>query len=116
MADLLIDRVNDLLRHLHGSLTWDQGAEMANEAAVTVATVLSIHLAHPHSPGEQLRNITSGLIREHLPKGVDIIDRQRYLDEDADEVDEGLCQTLGFLTPCESLKRLLVDNAVAMTD
>lgn len=112
MADLLIDRVNDLLRHLHGSLTWDQGAEMANEAAVTVATVLSIHLAHPHSPGEQLRNTTSGLIREHLPKGVDIIDRQRHLDE----VDEGLCQTLGFLTPCESLKRLLVDNAVVMTD
>lgn len=29
LADVLIDRVNDLPRHLRGSLTWDQGTEMA---------------------------------------------------------------------------------------
>jgi len=53
LADVLIDRVNDLPRHLRGSLTWDQGTEMANHAKLTIATDLPVYFAHPRSPWER---------------------------------------------------------------
>lgn len=114
LADVLIDRVNDLPRHLRGSLTWDQGTEMAKHAAVTVATDLPIYFAHPHPLWEQPSNEnTSKLISEYLPKGVDITDHQPYLGANADELDERPRQILRFLTPREAFERLLFDNAVA---
>ena len=94
LADVLIDRANDLPRHLRGSLTWDQGTEMANHAKVTIATDLPVYFAHPRSPWERPSNEnTNGLIREYLPKGVEITSHQPYLNAIADELNDRPRQT-----------------------
>jgi len=62
---------------------------MAKHAAVTVATDLPVYFAHPRSPWERPSNEnTNGMIREYLPKGVDITDHQPYLDEIAADLNE----------------------------
>ena len=116
LADVLIDRVHDLPTHLRGSLTWDQGTEMARHAALTTATDLPVYFAHPHSPWERPTNEnTNGLIREYLPKGTEITSHQPYLDAIADELNDRPRQTLGFYTPREVFERLLIEGTVAYT-
>ncbi|WP_068213790.1 IS30 family transposase, partial [Rathayibacter tanaceti] len=97
VADALIDRVDDLPAHLRGSLTWDQGTEMARHAQLTLATELPVYFAHPRSPWERPSNEnTNGLIREYLPKGIEITNHQPYLNAIADELNDRPRQTLGF--------------------
>lgn len=50
LADILIDTINQMPRHLRRSLTWDQGTEMARHAEFTLATNMPVYFAHPHSP------------------------------------------------------------------
>jgi IS30 family transposase len=50
LAGILIDTVNAMPDKLRGSLTWDQGTEMARHAALTLATDMPVYFAHPHSP------------------------------------------------------------------
>jgi len=68
LADVLIDRISDLPRHLRGSLTWDQGTEMARHAQLTVATDMPVFFAHPHSPWERLSNENTNGLMEWSPK------------------------------------------------
>lgn len=115
LADILIDTISGFDRHVFGSLTWDQGTEMARHAAVTVATDVPIFFAHPHSPWERPSNEnTNSLIREYLPKGTEIPQHQPYLDAIADELNDRPRATLGNLTPREAFNRQLLD-AVAST-
>lgn len=103
LADVLIDCVRNLPAQVRGSLTWDQGTEMARHAALTLATDLPVYFAHPHSPWERPTNEnTNGLIREYLPKGTDITDHQPYLDAIADELNDRPRAILGFRTPRET--------------
>jgi len=111
LADVLIDRVNDLPALMRGALTWDQGTEMARHAQLTVATDLPVYFAHPHSPWERGTNEnTNRLIREYLPKGIEITSHQPYLDAIADELNDRPRATLGYLTPREVFTKLLNDN------
>jgi hypothetical protein len=81
LADVLIDTVRGLPAQVRGSLTWDQGTEMARHAALTLATDLPVYFAHPHSPWERGSNEnTNGLIREYLPKGIEITSHQPRCD------------------------------------
>lgn len=115
LADALIDRVTDLPALMRGSLTWDQGTEMARHAQLTLATELPVYFAHPHSPWERPSNEnTNGLVREYLPKGTQITSHQPYLDAIADELNDRPRAVLGFLTPREVFTKLLNDD-VAMT-
>ncbi|QDQ96346.1 IS30 family transposase [Tomitella fengzijianii] len=110
LADVLIDTVSGMPRHILGSLTWDQGTEMARHAALTTATDLKVYFAHPHSPWERGTNEnTNGLIREYLPKGIEITDHQPYLDTIADELNDRPRAVLGFLTPREVFTKLLAE-------
>ena len=111
LADILIDTVHQMPAQVRGSLTWDQGTEMARHAALTVATDMPVFFAHPHSPWERPTNEnTNGLIREYLPKGTEITSHQPYLDAIADELNDRPRAVLGFLTPREVFTKLLVDS------
>ena len=79
LCDVLIDHINTIPDVMRGSLTWDQGSEMARHAALTLATDMKVYFAHPRSPWERGTNEnTNGLIREYLPKGTQITTHQHY--------------------------------------
>src|SRR2546430_3401987 len=56
VAEALIDSVGDLPTLVRQSLTWDCGSEMAQHAAITLATDMPVFFAHPHSPWERGTN------------------------------------------------------------
>ena len=113
LADVLIDTVNDLPALMRGSLTWDQGTEMARHAQLSVATQMPVYFAHPNSPWERPSNEnTNRLVREYLPKGIDITSHQPYLDAIATELNDRPRAVLGFFTPREVFTKLLNDTAV----
>ena len=108
VADTLIEHCRELPAMMRKTLTWDQGSEMAQHAALTLATDLKVYFADPHSPWQRPSNEnTNGLIREYIPKGEPIPAHQPYLTAIAEELNERPRQALGFLTPRESFQRLL---------
>ena len=71
---------------------------------------LPVYFAHPHSPWERPSNEnTNGLIREYLPKGIELTSRQPYPDSIADGLDRPR-PVLGFLTPREVFPKLLNED------
>ncbi len=60
----------------------------------------------------RLTNIgaSNGLIREYLPKGIQLTSHQPYLDAIADELNDRPRAVLGFLTPREVFTKRLNDN------
>jgi IS30 family transposase len=51
VCDAIIDSVSGLPSELVKSITWDQGVEMAQHAALTLKTKIDVYFAHAHSPG-----------------------------------------------------------------
>ncbi|GAA1299751.1 hypothetical protein GCM10009634_57210 [Saccharothrix xinjiangensis] len=79
VTDAIIAAAGDLPDSIKRSLTWDCGSEMALHQQVT-ATGLPVFFAHPHSPWERGSNENlNRIVREFLPKGVDIPSDPRYL-------------------------------------
>lgn len=109
VCDALIDHITGLPELMKGTLTWDQGSEMARHAAFTMATQMPVYFAHPHSPWERGSNEnTNRLIRDYLPKGTPIPQHQPYLTAIAEELNERPRATLGYLTPREAFQKLLI--------
>jgi IS30 family transposase len=109
VRDGLITVISTLPEHLRGSLTWDQGSEMARHRQFSIATDMAVYFCDPASPWQRGSNEnTNGLLRQYFPKGTDL---SIYGPEDLEHVAEELnCRprkTLDWATPAERLRDLL---------
>src|SRR6185437_13288655 len=69
VRDGLVKTIATLPAHLRGSLTWDQGAEMARHQQFTIATGMPVYFCDPASPWQRGSNEnTNGLLRQYFPK------------------------------------------------
>ena len=102
----------DLPTLLRKTLTWDQGREMANHAAIAAATDLDIYFCDPHSPWQRPSNEnTNGLLRQYFPKGTDLsVHGVGILERVAIELNNRPRKRLDWDTPAEALDRLLCDH------
>lgn len=101
--------IKSLPGELCRSITWDQGAEMANHASFSVATRVPIYFCDPHAPWQRGSNEnTNGLLRQYLPKGTDLSKRSAA---DLAKIQRSLNgrprKTLGYLTPLEKFEEIV---------
>lgn len=109
VRDAIAETISTLPQQLRQSLTWDQGAEMAQHAQLRIDTGLDIYFCDPHSPWQRGTNEnTNGLLRQYFPKRTDLA---RHSPGDLDAVALALNmrprKTLGWKTPAEALDHLL---------
>ena len=111
VRDAIAAKIATLPEQLGKSLTWDQGAEMAQHAQLRIETGLAIYFCDPRSPWQRGTNEnTNGLLRQYFPKGTDM---GRYGGRELDAVAATLNgrprKTLGWKTPAEAFHHLLSD-------
>ena len=109
VTDALKSMVDSLPRAVYSTITWDQGAEMADHAAFTLATDIKVYFADPHSPWQRPTNEnTNGLIREYFPKGTsftDVTDTQVQAVQD--QLNRRPREVLNGQTPTEILDTII---------
>lgn len=109
VRDVLVDLIGTLPGHLRGSLTWDQGAEMATHKSFRIATGVPVYFCDPASPWQRGSNEnTNGLLRQYFPKGTDLAAyRPMDLEHVAHKLNGRPRKTLGWRTPAERLLQLV---------
>jgi IS30 family transposase len=114
VSDAITGTISSLPAHLRRSLTWDQGAEMAQHAKLRIDTGLEIYFCDPQSPWQRGSNEnTNGLLRQYFPKGTDL---SQYGAEELSAVAHALNtrprKTLGWRTPAEALDLMLKKDMI----
>ena len=119
VRDAITCAITTLPEQLRRSLTWDQGAEMAQHVRLRIDTGLRVYFCDPHSPWQRGTNEnTNGLLRQYFPKGTDL---SAHCAENLAAVAAALNgrprKTLGWRTPAEALDAALgsVQARVATT-
>jgi transposase, IS30 family len=109
VRDQLVTTMAGLPEHLRGSLTWDQGAEMAAHRSFSVATDMPVYFCDPASPWQRGSNEnTNGLLRQYFPKGTDLsVHGPADLEHVAQQLNGRPRKTLGWETPAQRLRALL---------
>jgi|TARA_R110002049_G_scaffold44382_4_gene130410 IS30 family transposase len=114
VRDAIAETIGSLPAQLRRSLTWDQGAEMAQHVQLRIDTGLEIYFCDPQSPWQRGSNEnTNGLLRQYFPKGTDL--SQHSADElsaVAHSLNTRPRKTLGWQTPAEALDRLLKQDMI----
>jgi IS30 family transposase len=109
VRDAIADAIGTMPEQLWRSLTWDQGAELAQHAQLRIDTAVEIYFCDPHSPWQRGSNEnTNGLLRQYFPKGTDLARHSRAdLDAVALALNTRPRKTLAWRTPAEALDGLL---------
>jgi len=109
VRDAIATAIVTLPEQLRRSLTWDQGAEMAQPAQLRVQAGLPVYFCDPQSPWQRGSNEnTNGLLRQYFPRGTDLV---RHGAENLAAVAAALNsrprKTLDWRTPAEALNEYL---------
>lgn len=112
VRDAIAAKIATLPVQMRKSLTWDQGAEMAQHAKLRIETGVHIYFCDPRSPWQRGTNEnTNGLLRQYFPKGTDLSRySERQLDAVAMTLNSRPRKTLGWKTPAEALNELLFSS------
>ena len=109
VRDAITQAIPTLPDQLWRSLTWDQGAEMAQHAKLRIDTGLNIYFCDPRSPWQRGTNEnTNGLLRQYFPKGTDL---STHSADDIEAVAKVFNmrprKSLNWMTPAEALEQYL---------
>jgi IS30 family transposase len=109
VRDAMTAKIATLPAQLFRSITWDQGKEMSEHAAFTVATGVPLYFCDPHKPWQRGSNEnTNGLLRQYLPKSTDL---SAHSEADLDEIARSLNtrprERFAWKTPGYRLDQLL---------
>jgi len=104
VRDGITRTIIELPEQLRRSLTWDQGAEMAQHVQLRLDAGIQVYFCDPRSPWQRGSNEnTNGLLRQYFPKGTDLSD---YGPEELAAVAAALNarprKALGWRTPAEA--------------
>ena len=111
VRDAIARTIVTLPEELRRSLTWDQGAEMAQHARLKIDAGVQVYFCDPQSPWQRGTNEnTNGLLRQYFPKGTDLCAH----DPDALAAVAAILnarprKTLGWKTPAEALDQCLAE-------
>ena len=120
VRDAITNTITTLPEQLRRSLTWDQGAEMAQHARLRIDSGLQVYFCDPQSPWQRGTNEnTNGLLRQYFPKGTDLsVHSADVLAAVAAALNSRPRKTLGWRTPAEVLDAAMQpdQSGVATTD
>ena len=104
--------IKTLPKELFGSVTWDQGNEMAHHERFSLDTGVQVYFCDPHSPWQRGSNEnTNGLLRQYFPKGTELSGySQRELNAVARELNDRPRETLGWDSPLERLREVVAST------
>ena len=110
VRDAITRTIITLPEQLRRSLTWDQGAEMAQHARLKIDTGLQVYFCNPQSPWQRGTNEnTNGLLRQYFPKGTDLSSHTaEQIAAVAAVLNSRPRKTLDWKTPAEALDLLLL--------
>jgi IS30 family transposase len=110
VCDAITRTIITLPEQLRRSLTWDQGAEMAQHARLKVDAGIQVYFCDPHSPWQRGTNEnTNGLLRQYFPKGTDLsMHSADELAAVAAALNSRPRKTLAWKTPAEALDQSLI--------
>ena len=110
VRDAISRTIVTLPEQLRRSLTWDQGAEMAQHARLKIEAGVRVYFCDPHSPWQRGTNEnTNGLLRQYFPKGTDLsMHSANEIAAVAAALNSRPRKTLGWKTPAEALDRFLL--------
>jgi IS30 family transposase len=109
VRDAIARTIITLPAELRRSLTWDQGAEMAQHAELKIDAGVQVYFCDPHSPWQRGSNEnTNGLLRQYFPKGTDLsVHSAETIAAVAATLNTRPRKTLAWRTPAEALDQLL---------